>query len=84
MIDQAQIHAEFTDAAELAEQFARLSQGASVVFCRGPGSWARFPHATAALVQGWGEFTQDSKGLTELAALRPAALKIIEEVDFDN
>lgn len=38
----------------------------------------------SALVQGWGEFTQDSKGLTELAALRPAALKIIEEVDFDN
>jgi iron(III) transport system substrate-binding protein len=38
----------------------------------------------SALVQGWGEFTQDSKSLTELAALRPTALKIIEQVDFDN
>ena len=36
------------------------------------------------LVQGWGEFTQDSKSLTELAALRPAALKLIEEVNFDG
>lgn len=38
----------------------------------------------SALVQSWGEFTPDSKGLTELSALRPAALKLVEEVDFDG
>ena len=36
------------------------------------------------LVASWGEFTQDSKSLTELSALRPAALKLIEEVNFDG
>jgi iron(III) transport system substrate-binding protein len=35
-------------------------------------------------VQGWGEFTPDSKGLSELSALRPAALKLVEEVNFDG
>jgi iron(III) transport system substrate-binding protein len=29
-------------------------------------------------------FTPDSKGLTELAGLRAAALKLIEEVNFDG
>lgn len=36
------------------------------------------------LVQSWGQFTQDSIGLTDVAANRPEALKLIEEVDFDN
>jgi iron(III) transport system substrate-binding protein len=36
------------------------------------------------LVASWGEFTVDSKTLTEIAALRPAALKLIEEVNFDG
>jgi iron(III) transport system substrate-binding protein len=38
----------------------------------------------SALVQSWGEFTPDSKGLSELSALRPAALKLVEEVNFDG
>jgi iron(III) transport system substrate-binding protein len=38
----------------------------------------------SALVQSWGEFTPDSLGLTQVAANRAAALKIIETVDFDN
>lgn len=38
----------------------------------------------SALVQGWGEFTADDKTLTEIAALRPAALRLLEEVDFDG
>jgi len=38
----------------------------------------------SALVQGWGEFTADSKSLAEIARLRPAALKLTEEVDFDG
>jgi iron(III) transport system substrate-binding protein len=43
------------------------------------------PHvARSKLVASWGEFTPDSKSLTEIAALRPAALKLIEAADFDN
>ena len=40
--------------------------------------------ARSALVQSWGDFTPDSKGLTELASLRAAALKLVEEVNFDG
>lgn len=36
------------------------------------------------LVASWGEFTPDSLGLVDVAALRPAALKLIEEVNFDG
>jgi len=40
--------------------------------------------ARSALVQSWGEFTQDSIPLTDVAKLRPDALKLIEEVNFDG
>ena len=40
--------------------------------------------AKSALVESWGPFTPDSKPLTEVAKLRPAALKLIEEVNFDG
>ncbi|MGH1459339.1 MAG: Fe(3+) ABC transporter substrate-binding protein [Paracoccaceae bacterium] len=36
------------------------------------------------LVESWGSFTPDEADLMELARLRPAALKLIEEVDFDG
>lgn len=36
------------------------------------------------LVKGWGEFTADTLALSDVAAKRPEALKLIEEVDFDN
>jgi len=36
------------------------------------------------LVQSWGTFTADNVNLMTLAANRPAALKLIEEVDFDG
>lgn len=36
------------------------------------------------LVASWGEFTPDTVDLTELAKLRPAALRIMEEVGYDN
>lgn len=36
------------------------------------------------LVASWGDFTADTLDLTELARLRPAALKIMEEVGYDN
>jgi iron(III) transport system substrate-binding protein len=36
------------------------------------------------LVQSWGEFTPDSLNLMDVAKLRPTALRLIEEVDFDE
>lgn len=41
-------------------------------------------HEAAEVVRSWGEFTADDVNLMELARLRPAALKLIEEVDFDG
>ena len=40
--------------------------------------------ARSALVQSWGEFTADPTPLSEIAAARPAALKIMETVNFDG
>lgn len=40
--------------------------------------------ARSALVESWGEFTPDSLSLTEMARLRPEALKLIEDVNFDG
>jgi iron(III) transport system substrate-binding protein len=36
------------------------------------------------LVQSWGEFTPDDLNLMTIAANRPAALRLMEEVDFDG
>jgi len=36
------------------------------------------------LVASWGEFSVDNLSLTELAKLRPAALKMMEEVNYDG
>jgi iron(III) transport system substrate-binding protein len=36
------------------------------------------------LVKSWGEFTPDAVNLADLAELRPAALKLMEEVNFDG
>jgi len=38
----------------------------------------------SALVESWGEFTPDALDLVEVAKLRPAALKLIETVNFDG
>ncbi len=40
--------------------------------------------ALSELVASWGTFTPDSKTLAEIAGLRPAALKLTEEVNFDG
>lgn len=37
-----------------------------------------------ALVQSWGSFTADDTNLMDLAKLRPAALRLVETVDFDG
>ncbi len=36
------------------------------------------------LVAGWGTFTADNKPLIEIAKLRPASLKLVEVVNFDE
>ena len=38
----------------------------------------------SALVQSWGDFTADPIDLNELAPLRPDALRLMEEVNFDG
>ena len=38
----------------------------------------------SALVMGWGEFTPDAMPLADVAAQRPAALRLMEEVNFDG
>ena len=40
--------------------------------------------ARSELVASWGEFTPDTLSLIDIAKLRPAALKLIEEVNFDG
>ena len=40
--------------------------------------------ARSALVQSWGDFTPDSLDINDLARLRPAALRLMEEVNFDG
>ena len=40
--------------------------------------------ARSALVESWGEFTPDTTPLTDIAAARAAALKIMETVNFDG
>ncbi len=40
--------------------------------------------ALSELVQSWGPFTPDTIDLTEVAGHRPAALRIMEAVDFDG
>lgn len=40
--------------------------------------------ARSALVESWGSFTPDDLSLTEIAKLRPQALAIMEEINFDG
>ena len=40
--------------------------------------------ARSALVESWGEFTPDTINLMEVAAKRPEALRLMEEVNFDG
>jgi len=40
--------------------------------------------ARSALVAGWGDFTADTMPLADVAAARPAALRIMEEINFDG
>ncbi len=40
--------------------------------------------APSQLVRSWGSFRPDTVELTEIARLRPAALRLVQEVDFDG
>ena len=40
--------------------------------------------ARSPLVESWGPFTPDSLSLADVAARRPAALKLMEEINFDG
>ena len=40
--------------------------------------------ARSAQVQSWGEFSPDTLPLSDVAAQRPAALKLMEEINFDG
>jgi len=40
--------------------------------------------ARSALVESWGTFTPDSQPLTNVAAQRPAALALMEEINYDG
>ncbi|MDO5657067.1 MAG: Fe(3+) ABC transporter substrate-binding protein [Paracoccus sp. (in: a-proteobacteria)] len=40
--------------------------------------------ARSEIVAGWGDFTADDLSLDEISALRPDALRLIEEVNFDG
>jgi len=40
--------------------------------------------AASELVQSWGKFTPDPTPLADIAKFRPAALKLVETVDFDG
>jgi len=40
--------------------------------------------APSGLVSSWGAFMHDGLRLSEIAALRPVALRLVEEVDFDG
>ena len=40
--------------------------------------------ARSALVAGWGDFTPDPMPLADVAAQRPVALRLMEEVNFDG
>ena len=40
--------------------------------------------ARSAVVEGWGTFTPDTLPLADVAAQRPAALKVMEEINYDG
>lgn len=61
------------------------SPKAQAIYAEANAEYPIAPNATPdALVASWGSFTADDVNLMDLAKLRPAALKLIEEVNFDG
>ena len=65
---------EFLASPEAQEIYAEINNEYPIA----PGS------SPSDLVQSWGEFTPDEVNLMDLAALRPDAIRLIEEVDYDG
>jgi iron(III) transport system substrate-binding protein len=62
-----------------------VSPAAQAIYAETNHEYPVLPGAKRSdLVDGWGSFEADTRDLTEIAKLRPAALRIIEEVGFDN
>jgi len=63
-----------------------LSSGnAQEIYAKSNGEYPLKPGTKpSALVASWGKFTADDKPLIEIAKLRPASLKLTEQVNFDE
>jgi iron(III) transport system substrate-binding protein len=58
---------------------------AQAIYAEQNGEYPLKPGAkTSDLVASWGDFTPDDKPLIEIAKLRPASLKLTEQVAFDE
>ncbi len=61
------------------------SDAAQAIYAEAVSEYPVDPAVEASdLVQSWGSFTPDDISLTDLAAARSDALKLIQEVDFDG
>jgi iron(III) transport system substrate-binding protein len=61
------------------------SDAAQALYAEAVYEYPAAPHVPASeLVASWGVFTPDDVNLMELARLRPAALRLMQEVDFDS
>ena len=62
-----------------------VSPAAQAIYAEANNEYPVLPGAELSdLVQSWGPFTPDTLDLTELAGHRAAALRIMEEVNFDG
>lgn len=62
-----------------------VSPEAQQIYAKANHEYPIVPGVEASdLVRGWGELTPDEVDLKELARLRPDALRLMEEVDFDG
>ncbi len=62
-----------------------VSPEAQAIYAEANNEYPVLPSAEVSdIVARWGEFTADDINLTNVAGHRPAALKIMEEVDFDG
>ena len=58
---------------------------AQAIYAEQNGEYPLKPGAeTSELVKSWGELSADDKALIEIAKLRPASLKLTEQVAFDE
>ena len=62
-----------------------LGYDAGFIYAEVNGEYPLIPGSKPSeLVASWGEFTADDKPLIEIAKLRGASLRLVEEVAFDE